>query len=159
MNMNDESFTYMICSDDRKNTLPAAGQPIIYQIDFGGFSEQYDNYMCEVVSVGITDGLVTNARYLIFACDNLANNGYFCRSKLPSNDVILSLVATTAVGDVLLQTDGGYSKFRVNNCRMPKQVTFYFLKPDFSNAIVGTDINVGGAETKWMLTLRMTPIK
>jgi hypothetical protein len=156
----DESFTYMICSDDRKNTtLPSAGQPIFYDIDFGGFSEQYDNYMCEVISLGISDGILSNARYLMFACENLANNGYFCRGKLASNDVILSIVPTSALGDVLVQSDGGNAKFRVNNCRMLKQVTFYFLRPDFTPAIVGTDLNVGGTESKWVLNLRMYPIK
>ena len=47
----DNSFIYMISSDDRTNTtLPAAGQNIFYDFNFGGFSEQYDDYICEVVS-------------------------------------------------------------------------------------------------------------
>jgi hypothetical protein len=94
------------------------------------------------------------------ACDNLADNGYFCRGKLSRNDVIVALMPQSSLGDVFLQTDGGNIKFRVSNCRMPRQVVFFFLKPDFTPAIVGTDLNVGtGVETKWLLTLRLTPIK
>jgi hypothetical protein len=56
---------------------------------------------------------------------------------------------------------------------MTKQVTFFFLKPDFTNVLCGTEINIPIAanpganpptleipvETKWLLTLRMSPIE
>jgi hypothetical protein len=157
----DESFTYMICSDDRKNTtLPADTFPIYYDVDFGGFSEQYDNYMCEVVSFAMTNGIPAASTYLMFCSDNLGESGYFCRNKLSPKDNILSIVPMNALTDAYIQSDGGNIKFRVNNCRYPRQIIFYFLKPDFSLAIVGTDVNVGaGVETKWILTLKMTPIK
>jgi hypothetical protein len=156
----DESFTYMISSDERKNTtFPAAGQPIYYEIDFGGFSEQYDNYICEVVSIAMSVGIATSQNYLIFACDNLADSGYFCRGKIPRSDAILGLIPLSALTDAYIQSDVGIVKFMVKNCRVPRQVVFYFMKSDFSPALVGTDLNTGASETKWILTLKLTPIK
>jgi hypothetical protein len=155
----DKSFTYMICSDDRKNTtLPADTYPIFYNIDFGGFGEEYDNYMCEVVSLGLSGGTLGSIRYIMMVCENLSNDGYFCRNKLSSNNVILSIIPMSAVQDSLLQSDGGNVKFRVNNCRIFKEVKFYFLRPDFTPVLVGGDLNNGGTETNWILTLKMTPI-
>ena len=155
----DQSFTYTIASDERTNTIfPAAGQKIIYNINFGGFTEQYDNYFCEVISIALSVGILTSQNYLIMSCENLADNGYFCRGKIPRTDVILGLIPLSALTDAYVQSDGGNIKFRVNNCRIPKQVVFSFLKSDFTPAIVGTDLNTGASETKWLLTLRMTPI-
>jgi hypothetical protein len=56
----------------------------------------------------------------------------------------------------VLMSNGGI-QFKVNNCRMKKTIKFRFLLPDFSPVVDGTDINVGGVETKWLLTLRMVP--
>lgn len=159
--MEDKSFIYMICSDDRTNTvLPADTFPMFYTVDFGGFSEQYNDYMCEVVSFAMTNGFPANSTYLMFASDNLGDSGYFCKNKLSPKDNILSIIPMNAITDAYIQSDGGGTiMFRVNNCRQPKQVTFYFLKPDFSLAITGTDVNVTSVETKWILTLKMTPIR
>ena len=59
--MTDNSFTYMISSDDRTNnkpgsiveTLPPLGETMYYNINFGGFTEQYDDYNCEVISFSL----------------------------------------------------------------------------------------------------------
>jgi hypothetical protein len=155
----DKSFTYTISSDERTNqTLPEAGQKIFYTMNFGGFTEQYDNYICEVLSIALSVGVATAQNYLIMTCENLADNGYFCRGKIPRTDVIMGIIPLSALSDVYVQSDGGTIKFTVKNCRIPKQVVFSFLKSDFSPTIVGADLNTGGAETKWLLTLRMTPI-
>ena len=161
------SFTYVICSDDRTNTtLPTAGYGIYYDVVFGGFSEQYDDYMCEVISFALTAGVPLVSTYWMFCADNLAENGYFCQTKLSRKECILSTIPLNAVQDAYIQSDGGSIKFRVNNCRMQKQVTFFFLKPGFTSVVCGTEINIPIAgtpetpvETKWLLTLKMTPIE
>jgi len=163
----DNSFTYIICSDDRNNTiLPAAGNGVFYEINFGGFSEQYEDYMCEVVSFAVTAGLPLASTYYMFCAEGLCENGYCCRSILSSKDNILSVVPLNAVQDAYIQSDGGSIKFRVNNCRMRKLVNFFFLKPNFTAVLAGTEINIPTPgppvvenETKWLLTLRMYPIE
>ena len=163
----DKSFTYIICSDDRSNKiLPVAGEGIFYDIKFGGFSEQYDDYMCEVLSLSITAGLPLITSYYMLCADGLSENGYFCKNVLSSKDCILAVVPLNAVQDSYIQSDGGSVKFRVNNCRVSKLVGFFFLKPNFTSVLCGTEINIPIAgppvvevETKWLLKLRMTPIE
>ena len=88
----DNSFTYMICSDDRTNAiLPAAGNGILYEVMFGGLSEQYDDYMCEVVSISVTAGIPLQTTYYMFCAENLSESGYFCRSILTSKECILGI--------------------------------------------------------------------
>jgi hypothetical protein len=152
------SFTYMISSQDRTNTLPAAGFGIVYDINFGGFSEQYDDYMCEVISFAATSGFTAATNYWIICAENLAETGYFCRSKLSPRECILSILPLNATQDAFTQSDGGNIKFRINKCRVQREITFFILKPDFTPAVVGTDINIG-TETRWLLTLKMTPIE
>ena len=156
----DKSFTYIISSQDRTNTtLPANGATLYYDIDFGGFSEQYEDYMCEVISFALTAGTPGTASYLMFCAEKLAENGYFCKNKLSPNECILSVVPLSAAQDSFIQSDGSNIRFRVNKCRVQRRITFFFLKPDFTQAIVGTDLNIGGVETRWLLTLKMTPIE
>ena len=169
----DNSFTYMICSDDRTNAiLPAAGNGILYEVMFGGFSEQYDDYMCEVVSFSVTAGIPLLSTYYMFCAENLSESGYFCRSILTSKECILGMLPLNAVQDAYIQSDSGHVRFRVNNCRMRKQVTFFFLKPNFTPVLCGTEINIPipaqagpppvaeiPVETKWLLKLRMYPIE
>ena len=96
----DKSFTYIICSDDRSNKiLPVAGEGIFYDVNFGGFSEKYDDYMCEVISLSITAGLPLVTTYYMFCVDSLAENGYFCKNVLSSKDCILTVVPLNAVQD------------------------------------------------------------
>ncbi len=168
------SFTYVICSDDRTNTtLPAAGNAIFYDVVFGGFSEQYDDYICEVISFAISGGVPLASTYWMLYAENLAENGYFCQTKLSRKECIMAVLPLNAVQDAYIQSDGGSIKFRVNNCRTQKQVTFSFLKPNFTPVLCGTEINIPipanpaaipptpeiPVETKWLLTLRMTPIE
>ena len=169
----DNSFTYMICSDERNNTtLPAAGNGMFYEINFGGFSEQYDDYICEVISFSISAGLPLSSTYYMLCAENLAANGYYCRNVLSNQDCILTVFPLNAVQDAYIQSDGGSVRFRVNNCRMRKVVNCFFLKPNFSAVLAGTEINIPipaqvgppavaeiPVETKWLLKLRMYPIE
>jgi hypothetical protein len=71
---------------------------------------------------------------------------------------ILTVVPCSTLQDIQRVNESSIISFIVNNCRSPKRVTFSFLKQDFTPGIVGTDINRDGIETKWVLTLKMTPI-
>ena len=48
--------------------------------------------------------------------------------------------------------------FNVINCRIAKTVRFKWLKSNFVESISGTDVNVSAVETRWILTLMLTPI-
>jgi hypothetical protein len=60
-----------------------------------------------------------------------------------------------ALQDAYVQSDGNVV-FNVINCRIAKTVRFKFLRTDFTIP-EALDINAGG-ETKWVLTLKLTPI-
>ena len=153
------SFTYVISSDERKNT---DANQIYYDIDFGGFSGKNQDYYCEVLSFSI-NGKITAAPapigYFMFICENLNDDGFFMVKKLSNRECLISIVPLTATIDAHHQYngDGGIS-FKVNNCQMRRPIKFKWLKPDFTEVVSGTDINVG-AETKWVLVLKMTPIE
>ena len=147
-----KSFMYVISSDERSNADTAS----TYDFSFGGFSEPYDDYWCEVISFATVGGITAANNYFLFVCENLASDGYFCTKKLSSRDAILAILPLNAFQDSYIQSDGGAGKFTVKNFRVPKVVKFKWLKPDFTNAVSGTDVNSGG-ETRWILTLRLTP--
>ena len=148
-----KSFTYVISSDERTNSDVVAAY---YDFNFGGFSEPYDDYYVEVVSFACVGGITVANSYLLFIAENLASDGYFCSKKLLNREAILAILPLSAVQDSYIQSDGGAGKFTVKNCRVPKQVRFKWLKSDFTPAISLTDVNNGG-ETRWILTLRLTP--
>ena len=152
--LHDETFTYMICSDDRTNT---DGVYNYYDVKFGGFSEPYEEYKVEVISFAAVYGFPAAAtNHYFFACEGLTSNGYFFTNKvLPTNDVILSILPLNALQDAYIQSDGNVI-FNVKNCRIAKKVKFKWLKSDFTTPSI-SDINVSG-ETRWVLTLRLTPI-
>ena len=161
--LEDESFTYMISSDERTNSIGADAGNLtnFYDIKFGSFSEPYDNYKVEVISFAAVSGFPAAAQnYYFFTVENLTDNGYFCSNKvLPTNDAILCILPLNALQDAYIQSDGGNVVFTVKNCRIAKMVRFKWLKNDFSTPTTTVDINVGaGIETRWVLTLRMTPI-
>ena len=150
---NSNKFMYVISSDDRTNTDAVYKY---YDFNFGGFSEPYDNYLVEVISLAVSSGLPANQVYYMFVVENLASNGYYCPNKLSNREAILAIVPLTAAADVLIQNDGGGTQFVAKNCRVPKQIRFKFLKQDFTIPGIG-EIN-NAAETKWILTLKLTPI-
>ena len=88
----------------------------------------------------------------------MTDNGYFCSNKvLPTNDAILCILPLNALQDAYIQSDGGNVIFKVKNCRIAKMVRFKWLKNDFSIPTTTVEIN-NTVETRWVLTLRMTPI-
>ena len=66
--LEDESFTYMISSDERTNSLGAEAVNLtnFYDIKFGGFSEPYDNYKVEVISFAAVSGFPAAAQNYYF---------------------------------------------------------------------------------------------
>jgi hypothetical protein len=153
------SFTYVISSDERTN---AGANQIFYDIDFGGFSGKNQDYNCEVLSFSIngrTTALPAEIGYFLFMCENLNDDGIFMVRKISNRDCLISIVPLSAVIDAACQADGSTGiSFKVNQCQMRRPVRFKFLKPDFTTPTSGTEINVG-AETKWVLVLRMIPIE
>ena len=154
--LHDEAFTYVICSDDRINNDAIYNY---YDVKFGGFSEPYDDYKVDVISFAAVGGFPASTQnHYFFICENLIHNGYFCSNKvLPGNQVILSILPLIALQDAFIQSDGNVI-FNVKNCRIPKTVRFKWLKSNFTEVVGGTDVNISPNETKWILTLKMTPI-
>ena len=149
----EDAFTYMICSDDKKNDTND-----FYDIDFGGFELPYDNYKCEVLHCGINGRVNAALVYIYLVADNLTNNGNFIRSKLKNREVVVGVIPCSAIGDAYLQADGSIGTiFNVINCRVKRRVKFSFVRSDFGTIVNGQDYNVGG-DTRWFLTLKMTPI-
>ena len=148
-----KSFTYVISSDERTNLDVVTAS---YAFNFGGFSEPYDDYYCEVISFATVGGITVANTYLLFVAENLASDGYFCTRKLSNREAIVAILPLSAVQDSYIQSDGGAGKFTVKNCRVPKQVRFKWIKSDFTPAVTLVDVN-NGAETRWILTLRLTP--
>ena len=99
-----KSFMYVISSDERTNV--AANQNV-YDIDFGGFSEPFDDYFCEVISFATVGGITVANNYLLFVAENLASDGYFCCKKLSNRDAIMAILPLSAVQDSYIQSDGG----------------------------------------------------
>ena len=152
------SFTYVISSDERTNTT---ANQITYDIDFGGFSGKNQDYNCEVLSFSINGRIAAtpeNTGYFLFMCENLNDDGFFMVRKVSNRDCLISIVPLSAVIDASSQADGSVGiSFKVNNCQMRRPVRFKFLKPDFTAPTSATEINVG-AETRWILVLRLTAI-
>ena len=152
------SFTYVISSDERTND---AVNQIYYDIDFGGFSEMTQDYHCEVLSFSINGRVHAQPAlvgYLMLMAENLNNDGFFMVKKISTRDCLISIMPLAAVFDAMHRHTGenGIS-FKIKNCQSRRPIRFKWLKPDFTEVISGTDINVGG-ETKWTLVLKMTPI-
>ena len=159
--LHDESFTYMLHSLDRKNKTPFVnGEPIYYDFDFGGFTEHYDDYICEVISFAFSENILGFTRTSVLVCENLAVNGYFLKNIFSKKNCIITIIGHNVLADGRIQTklSGGIS-FRVNNCRVKKEVKFFWLNTDLSLAPSGTNLNLNNGETKWFLTFKMTPIK
>ena len=56
-----KSFMYVLTNYDKTNIDQAT---YFYDVNFGGFSEPYDDYNVEVVSIGVASGL--QLKYIIF---------------------------------------------------------------------------------------------
>ena len=155
--LHDESFTYMISSSDRTN-YPTEPENLtnFYNINFGGFNEPYEEYKVDVLSFSCAGGIPLATGYYIFVVENLDTDGYFCRKNLANREVVLSKLPLNALSDAFIQSDAGSTSFKIKNAQNIRNVKFSFLKSDFTAPDVGAINNDG--ETRWILSLRMTPI-
>ena len=150
----DESFNYVISSDDRTNDIGQLTN--FYEIDFGGFNTSYDNFNIEVVQVILNGNVLSSNGYLILIAQDLNDgNSIFCPQILDGNQSIIGIISSNIDGLI----SNSNINFRSNNCRMIKRVRFTLHNSDFNECVSETDINIGGIETRWVLTLKMTPIK
>jgi hypothetical protein len=154
--LHDESFTYMLCSDERTNADDPVYLTNFYDLPFGGFREPYEEYKVEVLSFVCGGGIPLATGYYIFVVENLDADGYFCSKKLTNKEIVLSKLPLNAVSDAYYQSDGGTIGFKIKNARNVRNVRFSFLTSSFT--IPDVDAINSGGETKWVLTLRMTPI-
>ena len=149
-----DSFNYVISSDDRTNNIGQLTN--FYEIDFGGFNTPYDNFNIEVVQVILNGNVLSSNGYVILIAQDL-NDGksLFCPQILDGNQAIIGVISTNIDGLI----SNSNINFRSNNCRMIKRVRFSLHNPNFNECISGTDINIAGIETRWVLTLKLSPIK
>lgn len=147
--MDKDSFIYTIASTEKKNN-----DDLEYVIDVGGFGSSYNHFNIEVLNLVLDGGVDPNDGYLILVCKDLGSSGYFCASKLPSNETMICVVGTN---DDILMGNGGIS-FRANNLRMKREVRFKFLLPSLEDVVDDVNINVVNI-TDWLLTLKVTPIE
>ena len=163
--LENESFTYMISSQEKTN-IAYNISPIVWEFDFGGFEQPYDDYKVEVINSAHNGNILTSNIYLMLICDGLCDNGNFFRKKLTNRECVLSVLPLNAVTDAYIQSEGSSgTTFKVKNCRLKKRIKCYFLKPDFTTLTHETDINIPtpgppvvANTTHWFLTMKMTPI-
>ena len=154
--LHDESFTYMISSNERTNNDPNVALTNFYDFNFGGFNEPYEEYQVQVLSFSCTGGIPVGTGYYIFVVENLDTDGYFCKKMLTNRQVVLTKLPLNAISDAFIQSDNGSTGFKIKNARNVRNVKFSFLTSSFVAPAVGT-INHQG-ETQWILSLKMTPI-
>ena len=157
--MNVDSFIYTINSNDRTNE--PLGLVNEYFIQFGGFGNHYSKYYCEVVQLTLSGSIAESLGYVIMLSENLHCDGY--HSARPANQATLCCVGTNV--DILSTSSG--SSFIVDNCQTKREVRLFITGSDYTPLVSGQlgdepgvgEINQGGTETDWVLTLRMTPIR
>ena len=149
--MEKESFIYTISSEERINV--ATDGPT-YDINFGGFNSQYDNFKCEVMSCTLSTNYRTQDGFMMLTAINLNEDGNFCSKVLDSNVSIVAVISTNAI----TARHDGEIFFNIKNCRIARNITFTLVIPNLSEAVSGFDINLGAGITRWILVLKMTPI-
>ena len=97
--MEKESFTYIICSREKTNT-----EGTYYDIDFGGFGNNEKHYKIDVLNFIVNNTLLETRGFMIFLCEDLADNGSFCTSLLNGNQAILTTISTD-INSLMSQTD------------------------------------------------------
>ena len=150
-----DSFNYVISSDDRTNDIGQLTN--FYEIDFGGFntSSNRGDFNIEVVQCILNGNVLSSNGYIMLIVENLADNGVFCPQILDANQAIVAVISTNIDGLI----SNSNITFRANNCKMIKRIRFSLHKPDFNECVDDVDININGIESRWVLTLKMTPIK
>ncbi len=85
--LHDESFTYMLSSDERTNADDPIHLTNFYDLPFGGFRKPYEEYKVEVLSFVCGGGIPLATGYYIFVVENLDADGYFCSKKFFANNL------------------------------------------------------------------------
>ena len=147
-----DSFNYVISSDDRVDLTPNQN---FYEIDFGGFNTPYENFNIEVVQCILNGNVKSSNGYIMLVVENLADNGIYCPQILDAHQAIVAVISTNIDGLI----SNSNITFRANNLRMIKRVRFSLHLPNFLPCVDGVDINIGAIETRWVLTLKLSPIK
>jgi len=143
-----ESFTYILHSGDAKK------DGANYYFDFGNLSTSSDKFLIEVMSATINQNVNTNLGFLMLIADDLADSGIYTQNKLSSNQCLM-----TAFNVTIGSYEGNNDVFFTSkNLRMIRNVKMTLKRPDFTDAVVGTDIDVGG-NTIFCLMLKFTPLK
>jgi hypothetical protein len=158
--LNDESFTYMFCSDEKLTVLQGGtNSNILWDYDFGGFEQPYNDYKVEVLNCVHNGFVLASNVYLYFIAEGLADSGNFIRKKLTNRQAVLSILPVSAIGDAYAQTDGSSGiTFNIKNTRVKRRIRFFILKPDFDPVVDTTDINTSSGITRWVLVLKLTPM-
>jgi hypothetical protein len=150
--MENQDINYVISSDDKTNT----GIGNFYDIDFGGLNTGFEDFIVTVKQIVLNGNVLSSNGYILLTAENLATgNDVFSPVKLGANECIIGVISTNIDG---LMSNSGIS-FRVNNIRIRKQIRFRLLTPDFNSAVSGTDINIAGIETKWVIQLSLKGVK
>ncbi len=147
----NNSFTYTIASDERINS---GANQIYFDIDIGFNNSDANDFLVEVLNITVSSGIPSALGYIIMTAVGFADNGQFCQSKLSANECIVAIIPSHAGNYIPLN---GTVTFVTKNTRMKKRVRFRMLKSDLTPVANAQDINFGG-ETKWLLTLRVTPL-
>ena len=148
------TINYVFSSDDRTNSI---GTPTnVYNIDFGGFNSEYNDFYCEIIQIVLSGNVLGTNGYLYLVAEDLASGqDRFCSSILNNNEAILGVISTN-IDSLMTNTN---ISFRTRDVRVPKRITFKLLKPNFSYCVSGTDINIAGIETRFVVSMRLIPIK
>ena len=126
--LHDESFTYMISSNERTNNDPNVALTNFYDFNFGGFNEPYEEYQVQVLSFSCTGGIPVATGYFIFIVENLDTDGYFCKKMLNNRQVVLTKLPLNAISDAFIQSDNGSTGFKIKNARNVRNVKFSFFR-------------------------------
>ena len=146
----DNSFIYTICSEE---VISANNDPIEYNLNFGGFGSQYDNFKVEIIGFDFNSNFdYTNDKYLLVAFDNLASSGVFSRSIIGSRSVLIPVTIVDPLSARYLAN--GNIFFNVDRCRIPREIKMRILSSDLKTVSVDP---TNGAD--WFLTMKVTPIE
>ena len=150
----ENSFIYTISSFERLNT---EDEPVEYDLNFGGFGSQYDNFKVEIIGMNFTMGCDPDLnRYFIVALDGLASDGVFCQGIVGSSSVLFP-VTLSNVGSAEYITNS-HIFFKVDNCRTARQIKMRILLDNFEPVVADTNIHNEPINTEWFLTMKVTPI-
>ena len=148
----DNSFIYTISSLERLNT---ENVPIEYDLNFGGFGSQYEDFKVEILGLEFYNGFdYTHNSFFIIALDDLASNGVFCQS-LGGNSVLFPINVSDDQSATYNTNKNIF--FNVNNCRLARRIKMRMLSSNFNPVEVGVNIDDTSA-IEWFLTMKVTPI-